>query len=386
MLIENPLTISLEELGLSKYEASVYYTLISRGEATGSELAYYAEIPRTKIYPTLLKLEKKKLARISKRKPIMCIAISPEDAFDSIIHEQINKVNSMNSLVTDLKKINEKSKKTRGSEEKQFFQFSANNTLDQLRLLIDDAQFSISLMVDENGLNLLAACKEQLLSALTRGIKIKMIVPSSQINSESFNIIPNGITIRMQDTYQNYCVFDESKVLLIDTDTGKGESYSTSEILGKKQSSDFSEVWKKSLKTDSLEGKTSQEIHEINEMIKTIDSQGLYHILNSSFNSKNIQFDLLSLLDSRGINLKSKDLKKIIGIINSVLHITCSGNVEFDKNNKTITIESKVNRGHSLPWGTILESYLRENGHNPMMIYQKKSSDGEKIHIKINSK
>jgi hypothetical protein len=60
--------------------------------------------------------------------------------------------------------------------------------------------------------------------------------------------------------------------------------------------------------------------------------------------------------------------------------------VKYDSNNKTITIESKVNSGHSLPWGTILETYLKEKGHNTKIIYQKKSSGGEKIHIKINSK
>lgn len=383
---ENPLTVSLEELGLSKYEAHAYYTLISRGETTGSELAYYAGIPRTKIYQTLLKLEKKKIAKISKRKPIRCSAISPEDAFDRIIHEQINKVNSMNLLVTDLKKINEKNKKNNDIEEKQFFQIMANNTLEHLGALIDDSQFSISLIVDEQGLDLITSCKEQMISALTRGLQIDMIIPSSQINSVTFKKIPNGITIRMQDTHQNYYIFDEAKVFLIDSNSGIGESYHTSGILGKKLSKEFSNEWKKSSRIDSLEGKTSEEIHEINNMITTIDNQGLYHILNSSINSKDIQFDFLSLLDSKGINLKSKDLKKIIGIINSALHITCSGNVEFDSNNKTITIESKVNSGHSLPWGTILESYLKEKGHDTNMIYQKKSSDGEKIHIKINSK
>ena len=55
------LTVSLEEFGLSKYEAHRHMLpLISRGTIAASELAYYSEIPRTKIYPTLLKLRKQK--------------------------------------------------------------------------------------------------------------------------------------------------------------------------------------------------------------------------------------------------------------------------------------------------------------------------------------
>ena len=99
MVNEHALTVSLEEFGLSQYEAQAYVALIAKGTVTASELSYYSEIPRTKIYPTLLKLENKKLAIISKSKPIMCTAIAPEDAFDGIIHEQINKVNAMNTLV-----------------------------------------------------------------------------------------------------------------------------------------------------------------------------------------------------------------------------------------------------------------------------------------------
>ena len=104
MVNEHVLTVSLEEFGLSKYESQAYVALIARGTISASELAYYSEIPRTKIYPTLLKLENKKLVIISKSKPIMCTAIAPEDAFDGIIHEQINKVNAMNTLISNLKK------------------------------------------------------------------------------------------------------------------------------------------------------------------------------------------------------------------------------------------------------------------------------------------
>ena len=57
MVNEQMLTVSLEEFGLSKYESQAYVALISKGTISASELAYYSEVPRTKIYPTLLKLK-----------------------------------------------------------------------------------------------------------------------------------------------------------------------------------------------------------------------------------------------------------------------------------------------------------------------------------------
>ena len=87
---EHEVTVSLEEFGLSKYEARANVTLITRGTISASEVAYYSELPRTKVYPVLLKLQQKKLAILSKSKPVMCTGIAPEDAFDEIVHEQIN--------------------------------------------------------------------------------------------------------------------------------------------------------------------------------------------------------------------------------------------------------------------------------------------------------
>ncbi len=157
---ERNITVSLEEFGLSRYEARAYIALITKGTISASELAYYAELPRTKVYPVLIKLEKKKLAIISKSKPIMCTAIAPEDAFDEIIHEQIDKVNGMNTLVTNLKKVSEDTKKSQGSEEKRYFHLNVNNVLNQLRRMIEGSKSSIQIMADPWGLNLLAECKE----------------------------------------------------------------------------------------------------------------------------------------------------------------------------------------------------------------------------------
>ncbi|MBI5859170.1 MAG: TrmB family transcriptional regulator, partial [Nitrosarchaeum sp.] len=158
MVNEHALTVSLEEFGLSKYEAQAYVALISKGTISAGELAYYSDLPRTKIYPTLLKLENKKLAIISKSKPIMCTAIAPEDAFDSIIHEQINKVNAMNTLVSNLKKASEESRKSRGSEEKRYLHVGANSVLEQLRVMIEGSKSSINIMADQWGLGLLGEC------------------------------------------------------------------------------------------------------------------------------------------------------------------------------------------------------------------------------------
>ena len=383
MVNEHILTVSLEEFGLSKYEAQAYVALIAKGTISAGDLAYYSEIPRTKIYPTLLKLENKKLVIISKSKPIMCTAIAPEDAFDGIIHEQINKVNAMNTLISNLKKASEESRKTRGSEEKRYFHLSANNVLSQLQTMIEGSKSSIKIMTDQWGFGLLAECKEQLLSVLRRNLDVKVLVASSQICSESFRVIPDGVEIRASDITQNCFIFDETELLLIDNSNGKGAIFSSTDILGINQEKVFSNIWKNAIKTKALGDMTKAEAQEIYKIIKIVNEAGLPYLLNSTMISKKPEADMFKLLEKNGVSLKSKTLDDVIEIIDAIMQITCSGHVNFEANTKNITIESKLNSGHSLPWVSILDGCLQKQGYKTRTIYQNNSSKGEKVHIKI---
>jgi len=383
MVNEHVLTVSLEEFGLSKYEAQAYVALIAKGTISASELAYYSEIPRTKIYPTLLKLENKKLVIISKSKPIMCTAIAPEDAFDGIIHEQINKVNAMNTLISNLKKASEESRKSRGSEEKRYFHLSANNVLSQLQTMIEGSKSSIKIMTDQWGFGLLAECKEQMLSVLRRNLDVKILVAPTQICSESYRAIPDGVEIRASDITQNCFIFDETELMMINNDNGKGAIFSSTEILGINQEKVFSNIWKNAIKTKALADMTKGEAQEIYKIIKTVNEAGLMYMLNSSMVSKKPEADMFKLLEKNGISLKTKSLDDVIEIIDAVMQITCSGHVNFEANTKNITVESKLNSGHSLPWVSVLDGCLQKQGYKTRTIYQNNSNKGEKVHIKI---
>lgn len=383
MVNEHALTVSLEEFGLSQYEAQAYVALISKGTISASDLAYYSDLPRTKVYPTLLKLENKKLVIISKSKPIMCTAIAPEDAFDPIIHEQINKVNAMNTLVSKLKKASEENRKSRGSEEKRYYQLSANNVQSQLQTMIDGSKSSIQITVDQWGLGLLSECKDQLLSVIRRDLDVKIIIPSSLIGSEAQRMIPDGIKIRASDVVQNCFIFDETEILIVSEENGKGINFSSNEILGSNQGKLFSNIWRGAIKTECLADMSKSEAQEIYKIIRIVNEGGLNHILNRVIVSKKLDTEMIKLLENNGINLSSKSLDDVIEIMDAAMQIMCSGHVNFEANTKNITVESKLNSGHSLPWVSILDGYLQKKGYKTRMIFQNNSSKGEKTHIKI---
>ncbi|NIP62732.1 MAG: TrmB family transcriptional regulator [Nitrosopumilaceae archaeon] len=385
MAQDQSLTVSLEEFGLSKYEAQAYVTLITRGNLSASELAYYSDLPRTKVYPTLLRLEKKRLVIISKSKPIMCNAISPEDAFDDVIQEQIGKVNAMNSLVSSLKKVSEESKRSRGAEEKRYFHLAANNILDQLGNMIEGSKSAVHIMVDQWGLGLLAECKGSLVTILRRNLDVKIIIPPSQIGSENYKKIPNGAKVRVSEISQNCIIFDQTELLIIDSDNGRGAVLSSSDVLASHQSKIFANIWKIGIKTECLADMTKSEAQEIYRIIKIINEFGLTHSLNHILDSKKPEANLADLLEKNGIAIGSKSLEEMLEIIDSALQITCSGHAIFDDKNNNVTVESKLNSGNSLPWVSVLDGFLQKQGYKTKTIYQNIKNRGEKVHIKLSS-
>ncbi len=380
------LAVSLEEFGLSKYEAQAYVTLITKGTISASELAYYSNLPRTKVYPTLLKLEKKKIAIISKSKPIMCTAIAPEDAFDEIIQEQINRINAMNSLITKLKQLSEDSKKARGSEEKRYFHLAQNHVFKQFQSMIDGSKASIHAVIDSWGLGLLSQCKEEILAALRRDIDVKIIIPSGLVGTETFHDLPAGIKLKTAEGSQNVVIFDDSEILMINGSNGKGAIFLSTDVLGTNQVKYFDQTWKGGIKINNLADMTKSEAQETLKVIQLINENGLGFVLNSVLNSRAKGIDILTFLEKNGLDIQSKTLDDVILLVNSILDITCSGQLRYEPQGNHFVIESKVNSGHSIPWALLLDGYLNKKGVKTKIIYSDHQQTGEKIHIKVDSK
>src|SRR5215217_1599893 len=167
----NDLIGNLEEFGLSQYEARAYLTMIGKGSLSASEIAYYSHLPRTKIYLTLKKLEKKGLSVISQQKPLICSAINPTEAFEESLIIQEKRLMNMKKVIDKLQKINEKSNYLKGLEEKRYFILDPKSTFQKLSTLIENSRTSIIAILDIWGLRLISQCKSLLIKAITKGVK-----------------------------------------------------------------------------------------------------------------------------------------------------------------------------------------------------------------------
>jgi sugar-specific transcriptional regulator TrmB len=100
---------ALETLGLTEYETKAYISLVEKGTCTAGSLSKLTEIPHSKIYEVLMRLEKRKLIEAQKGRPILFKAVKPSTAIENIetqLKDSVEKEFSerKNSLEQNFKK------------------------------------------------------------------------------------------------------------------------------------------------------------------------------------------------------------------------------------------------------------------------------------------
>ncbi len=92
------LTSVLMRLGLNRYEAKAYVTLLIRGVATASEISDLSGIPYTRVYDVLSSLESKGFVVSVPGRPMKFQALDPDIALKNLL--EIHREKLMNELRT----------------------------------------------------------------------------------------------------------------------------------------------------------------------------------------------------------------------------------------------------------------------------------------------
>jgi sugar-specific transcriptional regulator TrmB len=295
----NDLIGNLEEFGLSQYEARAYLTMIGKGSLSASEIAYYSHLPRTKIYLTLKKLEKKGLSVISQQKPLICSAINPTEAFEEIVIIQEKRLMNMKKVIDKLQKINDKSNYLKGLEEKRYFILDPKSTLQKLSALIENSRTSIIAILDVWGLRLISQCESLLIKAIAKGVKIKLLISNQCIDSEDLSFLPNEIIIKVGNVFSNIIILDSGNIINIDGGNGKAALFPSNDILGFSYMKIFEEEWKKAIEIKNLnktESVTQLKAVQLIRFIEDLSCFSTFQYLSSIY---------LSILSSLAINNRS---------------------------------------------------------------------------------
>jgi HTH-type transcriptional regulator, sugar sensing transcriptional regulator len=378
----NDLPGSLEEFGLSKYEARAYLTMIGKGSLAVSEIAYYAILPRTKVYQTVKKLEKKKLAVISKQKPLICSAIPPEEAFAEMVNSHDRRVKNMRKIVDSLQKINDESQRPKGSEERRYFILDANSTLERIGSLIADSRSSVTATLDAWGLRLLSQCKASIVRALTAGVRLRIILGSQCIGNENVFQLPDGIELRTAEVASNLIIIDSSYLVLIDSSNGKAAFFASTDSFAMLQAKNFEEAWSSASEMKYLLDMQPEAAAKAVELIRIVENGLAAKMLEYAVSRLDMSAELVEVIDERyGLNISGMSASEIMDLIDSALKISCLGGLKHDRSNNMVSLQSKLDSKQVLPWALVLASYFKSTGNEPRIMQQQQQQQGKNMQL-----
>jgi HTH-type transcriptional regulator, sugar sensing transcriptional regulator len=374
---------SLEEFGLSKYESRAYLTMIGKGSLAVSEIAYYANLPRTKVYQTVKKLEKKRLAVISQQKPLICSAIPPEEAFSEIINLHERRVKNMRKIVDHLQKINDESQRPRGSEERRYFILDANSALEKMSSLIAGSRSLITATLDSWGLRLISQCKPSLVRALTAGVGVRMILGSQCIGNENLFQLPEGIELRTTEVVSNLIIIDSSYMVSVDSSNGKAALFaSTDSFVGMLQAKNFEEAWANASETKYLLDMDPAVATKAVELIRIVENSLSAKMLEYALTGLDMPVELVNVIDEKcGLKISGMSMSEIMDLVDSALKISCLGGLKHDRSNNIVSLQSKIDSKHILPWALVLASYFKRSGHEPRIMQQQQQQQGKSVQL-----
>jgi HTH-type transcriptional regulator, sugar sensing transcriptional regulator len=373
---------NLEEFGLSKYEARAYLTMIGKGSLAASEIAYYANLPRTKIYQTIKKLEKKRLAVISKQKPLICSAIPPEEAFAEIVSLHERRVKNMKKIIDLLQRINDEGQRPKGSEERRYFILDANLALEKIGGLIASSRSSIIANLDQWGLRLISQCRPSLVGAITAGVRCRFILGMQCIGNESIFQLPEGIDLRMGEVMSNLIIIDSNHMVSVDSSNGKAALFSSTDSYGALQSKNLEEAWNRAGEMKYLRDTEPAVATKAVELARIVENGLSLRMLEYAVGGMYMPAELVELIDEKyGLKISDMGATEIMDLIDSALKISCLGSLKHDKSNNIVSLQSKVESKHILPWALVLGSYFKRVGNEPRIMQQGKTA--QLVHIRL---
>jgi sugar-specific transcriptional regulator TrmB len=379
------LQASLEEFGLSKYEARAYLTMIGKGSLAASDLAYYANLPRTKVYQTVKKLEKKRLAVVSRQKPLICSSIPPEEAFGEIVNLHERRVKNMRKIVERLQKLSDEGQRPKGSEERRYFILDPDSALSNISSLISNARSSITATVDPWGLRLFAQCKGQLIKAITNGAQIRLIVDAQGLGSENLSALPDAIELRMagDDLLSNLIVIDATYMISVDSSNGKAALFATLDAYGVLQAKNFEEMWARAGEAKhALDSSSPSLAAKAVELAQVVENGLAAYMLEAALNNQDPIGELLEVLERKyGLKVGTLSAPEMLELVDSALKISCLGGVKHDRSNNIVSLQSKAEGKHILPWAVVLASYFRRLGNEPRIMQSKQTS--QLVHVRL---
>jgi len=215
-----------QHLGLSKYEARVYVSLVMEGASEVRKLSIRCGVPRTKVYFTLKKLMEKGLVFELPETPRKFASTSPVEAFEQNLNqyrdETSDRVISLvksNEVISLLEEAYEKSELTlKPRKEDVWIIQGRSEMLNKMGEMLSHAKKSVAVLTTEDGFIWFYKTFNKLFDTLVEnGVNVNIGTPVNSHNgnlARELNYICKVKHVDVSSPLLYLCVDDQSLLLV----------------------------------------------------------------------------------------------------------------------------------------------------------------------------
>ncbi len=217
MLSTKNIITPLLELGLNKYEAKVYLTLIGEGISTAKNVSDITGVPYGKVYEIINSLSSKGFCTILPSKPMKCRATSPKQAIVETKKRTEEKYEKLEKHILDeLEPMFTESKKF--IEPKGVFWVinGRSNVVKKIDELIQKAENNINIHCSPRSLSRLILHKELLKQAKEKGIDISIAGVMDKDMMDEIKALDFCDIRKTKNSENNFISIDNSECLIIE--------------------------------------------------------------------------------------------------------------------------------------------------------------------------
>jgi sugar-specific transcriptional regulator TrmB len=210
----------LHEMGLSEYESAAYLALLRQGQGTAKEISNASDIPQSRVYDVLEKLERRGFVTIQMGRPKRYGAIEPDLAVEQYLNY---KRNEFDASISKIENIGDQFVKELQSNQFQykhhdefdvFWSYEGKNyLLEQGGQLLANANTGIRMLTTANSFRrIVGHHKELLAKKADEGVEIRVLVNNfEQLDDVVIETAREWAVVRAAENI-------EGRIYLFDTD------------------------------------------------------------------------------------------------------------------------------------------------------------------------
>ena len=202
---------ALEELGLTEYEARCFVALTRISKGTAREISQVSDIPRSRVYDTIERLDRKGLVEVQQTDPREYRAVSVDTACRRIREDYDSRINAAENALQQVEEPNAP------DDEGMWSITQKGHVTDRIVTFLEEADETVHYLVAATEV-LEREIREALEETADRGVDVYVEVPTEDDADEFAETVPDAEIVVASDLASTNDVYNEwpGQLLMVD--------------------------------------------------------------------------------------------------------------------------------------------------------------------------